>query len=40
METVISIMFVTAMAALVGSLSIFLREIYLGTAQLRIGRRR
>ncbi len=40
METVISIMFVTAMAALVGSLSIFLREIYLGTANLRIGRRR
>jgi len=40
MDAVISIMFVTAMAALVGSLSIFLREIYLGTAQLRIGRRR
>jgi hypothetical protein len=40
MDTVISVMFVTAMAALVGSLSIFLREIFLGTAQLRIGRRR
>jgi hypothetical protein len=40
MEMVISVMFVTAMAALVGSLSIFLREIYLGTATLRIGRRR
>lgn len=39
MEAVISIMFVTGMAALVGSLSIFLREIFLGTAQLRIGRR-
>jgi hypothetical protein len=38
-EAVISIMFVTGMAALVGSLSIFLREIFLGTAQLRIGRR-
>jgi hypothetical protein len=38
--TVISIMFVTAMAALVGGLSIFLREIYLGTANLRIGRRK
>jgi hypothetical protein len=40
METIISIMFVTAMAALVGSLSIFLREIFLGTATLRIGRRK
>jgi hypothetical protein len=40
MDAVISVMFVTAMAALVGSLSIFLREIYLGTAQLRIGRHR
>ena len=40
MDTIISIMFVTAMAALVGSLSIFLREIFLGTAQLRIGRRK
>ncbi len=39
MDSVISVMFVTAMLALVGSLSIFLREIYLGTAQLRIGRR-
>ncbi len=38
--TVISIMFVTAMAALIGGLSIFLREIYLGTANLRIGRHR
>jgi hypothetical protein len=40
MDAIISIMFVTAMAALVGSLSIFLREIFLGTAQLRIGRRK
>ena len=40
METVISVMFVTAMVALVGSLTIFLREIYLGTANLRIGRRK
>jgi Protein of unknown function (DUF2721) len=40
MEAVISVMFVTAMIALIGSLSIFLREIFLGTAQLRIGRRR
>ena len=39
LEAVISVMFVTAMAALVGCLTIFLREIYLGTAQLRIGRR-
>lgn len=39
LETAISIMFVTAMLALVGSLSIFLREIYIGTATLRIGRR-
>jgi len=39
MEIAISIMFVTAMVALIGSLGIFLREIYLGTAQLRIGRR-
>lgn len=38
-EVVISVMFVTAMATLVGSLTIFLREIFLGTAQLRIGRR-
>ena len=38
--TVISIMFVTAMACLVGGLTIFLREIYLGTASLRIGRRK
>lgn len=38
-ELVISVMFVTAMLALVGSLSIFLREIYIGTATLRIGRR-
>ena len=40
METVIAILFVTAMATLIGSLTIFLREIYLGTSQLRIGRRR
>lgn len=40
MEAVISVMFVTAMLALIGSLSIFLREIFLGTAQLRIGRPR
>lgn len=39
MDTPISIMFVTSMLALVGSLTIFLREIFLGTAQLRIGRR-
>jgi hypothetical protein len=39
-EKAISIMFVTAMLALVGSLGIFLREIFLGTAQLRIGRYR
>jgi len=38
-EVVISVMFVTAMATLVGSLTIFLREIHLGTRQLRIGRR-
>jgi hypothetical protein len=40
METIISVMFVTAMGALVGSLTIFLREIYLGTRTLRIGRRK
>ncbi len=40
LEGVISVMFVAAMACLVGSLTIFLREIYLGTSQLRIGRRR
>jgi hypothetical protein len=40
METVISILFVAAMASLIGSLTIFLREIFLGTAQLRIGRRK
>ena len=40
MDAPISIMFVTAMLALAGSLTIFLREIYLGTATLRIGRRR
>ncbi len=39
-DVAISVMFVTAMLALVGSLTIFLREIFLGTAQLRIGRRR
>ncbi len=39
LELVISIMFVTAMVALVGCLTIFLREIYLGTASLRIGHR-
>lgn len=39
MEGVISVMFVGAMLGLVGALTIFLREIYLGTAQLRIGRR-
>ncbi len=39
-ELVISVMFVTAMGALVGSLTIFLREIFLGTRQLRIGRKR
>jgi hypothetical protein len=38
MEAVISVMFVVAMGALVASLGIFLREIFLGTAQLRIGR--
>lgn len=38
-DVAISVMFVTAMLALVGSLTIFLREIFLGTAQLRIGRR-
>jgi hypothetical protein len=36
---VISVMFVAAMVALIGGLSIFLREIFLGTANLRIGRR-
>ena len=35
---VIAVMFVAAMVALVGALSIFLREIFLGTASLRIGR--
>jgi hypothetical protein len=39
MEAAISVMFVAAMVALIGSLSIFLREIFLGTQQLRIGRR-
>lgn len=39
-EAVISIMFVGAMLALIASLAIFLREIFLGTAQLRIGRQR
>jgi len=38
-DVAISVMFVTGMLALVGSLTIFLREIFLGTAQLRIGRR-
>lgn len=36
-EGVVAVMFVAAMACLVAALSIFLREIYLGTAQLRIG---
>ena len=36
----VSVMFVSSMLTLVGALSIFLREIFLGTAQLRIGRRR
>ncbi len=40
LERVISVLFVTAMLALVGGLTIFLREIYLGTANLRIGRHR
>lgn len=39
-EAPISVLFVTGMIALIGALSIFLREIFLGTAQLRIGRRR
>ena len=39
-DTPISVLFVTGMLALVGSLLIFMREIFLGTAQLRIGRKR
>jgi hypothetical protein len=38
-DVIISVLFVTGMLALVGSLTIFMREIFLGTAQLRIGRK-
>lgn len=39
-EVIISVMFVSSMLTLIGALLIFLREIFLGTAQLRIGRGR
>jgi hypothetical protein len=35
---VIALLFVAAMLAMVGGLSIFLREIFIGTASLRIGK--